>query len=280
MPPLDDQTLHLIDLALREDGADRDVSTLWTVPENGAAQATLLARQSGVLCGMDLFAAVFHRLDPKIQINFHVKDGASLSANQTVAEFSGKARPILTGERLALNLIGRLSGIASETARYVEAIKGTPAKICDTRKTTPLWRKWEKYAVVCGGGVNHRMGLSDMALLKDNHLTLAGGAAKAWNAAREANTENLEIEIEVETLDQLQEALDHGAKRILLDNMSPETLIEAVEINRNRAVLEASGGVQLENVRAIAQTGVDLISVGALTHSVKCFDFSLEIFQE
>jgi nicotinate-nucleotide pyrophosphorylase (carboxylating) len=280
MSTLDPQTLHLIDLALQEDGADLDITTLWTVPENATAKATLLSREAGILCGADLFTAVFHRLDPNLEVQFNLKDKASLSPNQNVAQLSGRARPILSGERLALNLIGRLSGIATQTSQFVKAVEGTAARICDTRKTTPLWRKWEKYAVLTGGGVNHRMGLSDMVLIKDNHIALAGGSDRAWDAVHESNIENLDAEIEVETLDQLRTILDRGATRLLLDNMTPELLRKAVEITQKRAVLEASGGIRLENVRAIAETGVDLISVGALTHSVKCFDFSLEIYQE
>ena len=277
---LDPETLDLIDRALEEDGTGNDVSTLWTVPESRYGEATLYARQEGILCGIALFAGTFQRLDPEVSVKEHLEDGARLHSDQVIAVLTGKARSLLSAERVALNLIGRFSGIATLTAEYADALSGTKTKVCDTRKTFPLWRKWEKYAVRMGGGTNHRFNLEDMALLKDNHIALAGGAAQALRAAKEANRNGLEIEIEVDTLEQLEEVLEEGASRILLDNMSLEKMRRAVAINRGRAVLEASGGVVLERIREIAETGVDLISVGALTHSVKSFDFSLEIAEK
>jgi len=270
-------TLELIDRALEEDGARNDVSTLWTVPEDTMGRAVLYSRQEGILCGTELFSAVFERFDPATSVRFAVRDGESIRPDQAVGHLEGPARSLLSAERVALNFLGRLSGIATAAAEYTLAVRGTKAVVCDTRKTTPLLRSWEKYAVLTGGGTNHRFNLSDQVLLKDNHIRIAGGIANVLRAAKKANQAKLEIEIEVDTLEQLEQALDEGVDRILLDNMSPETLRRAVAITAGRAILEASGGVVLENIRSIAETGVDLISVGALTHSVKCFDFSLEM---
>jgi nicotinate-nucleotide pyrophosphorylase (carboxylating) len=277
---LDPETLDSIDRALKEDGAANDVSTLWTVPETSCAQGVLYARQEGVLCGIALFAGTFRRLDPNVVVEVRAEDGARLCSDRVVAVLAGKARSLLSAERVALNLIGRFSGIATLTAEYAAALEGTKTKVCDTRKTIPLWRKWERYAVRMGGGTNHRFNLEDMALLKDNHIALAGGAAQALRAAKAANRKGLVIEIEVDTLNQLEEVLEEGASRVLLDNMSLEQMRQAVAINKGRAVLEASGGVVLERMREIAETGVDLISVGALTHSAKNLDFSLEIAEK
>ena len=273
---LDAETLDLIERALQEDGAGQDVTSLLVVPEDAQTEGTLYARAAGILCGSPLFAETFKRLDPSLEVRFEGKEGAALEPDQVVARVLGKARAILSAERVALNLLGRLSGIATETARYVEAVSGTRAKICDTRKTAPLWRRWDKYAVRVGGGTNHRFNLEDMILIKDNHIALAGGVIPALRAAKTASG-GLPIEIEVETLEQLEEVLSEGVDRVMLDNMPLDKLREAVRINAGRALLEASGGVRLENVRAIAETGVSLMSIGALTHSVRWFDFSVEV---
>jgi len=274
---IDNKTKGLIKQALEEDHASSDLSTLWTIPEDAQAEARLLARQEGIFCGGPLFAEVFKTFDAAINFDLLVDEGSAIEPDQQVARLSGPARSILSAERTALNLIGRLSGIATQTAHYVERVHGTKARVCDTRKTTPLWRRWEKYAVRMGGGTNHRDNLEDMILLKDNHASLAGGPAKALRSAKEKNTKGVEIEVEVDTADQLQRVLEEGVDRVLLDNMSIDKLREAVAINAGRAKLEASGGVTLDTVREIAETGVDYISVGALTHSVKSFDFSLEV---
>lgn len=274
---IDDRTKNLVIQALEEDHASCDLSTLWCIPNDVRADAQLLAREEGIFCGGRLFTEVFETFDAAVRVELLVKEGSTIETDQKAAKVTGPARAILSAERTALNLIGRLSGIATETSRYVERVHGTPARICDTRKTTPLWRKWEKYAVRMGGGTNHRSNLEEMILLKDNHASLAGGPAAALRSAKDRNTIGVEIEVEVDTLDQLREVLDEGVDRILLDNMSIDELHQAVAMNSGRARLEASGGVTLDTVREIAETGVDCISVGALTHSVKNSDFSLEI---
>lgn len=274
---IDTDTLALIHQALEEDHAWQDVSTQWTVPPDQTATAILITREHGIFCGGPLFAATFQVFDPGLTVELHAEEGQPLAPGLTVARIQGKAAGILAAERVALNLIGHFSGIASMTARFVEEIRGTGAAICDTRKTGPLWRKWEKYAVCTGGGSNHRHNLEEMVLLKDNHIALAGGPVPALKSVKEKNLMRIPVEIEVETLEQLSQVLDEGVERVLLDNMSLEQMCEAVRITDKRALLEASGGVRLGTVRKIAETGVDLISVGALTHSVKAFDFTLEM---
>ncbi len=274
---IDDSTRALIQAALEEDHAWRDVSTLWTVPESTRATAQLLSRQAGILCGGTLFVETFRIFDPLIQVGLECADGAKLSIGQLVARITGPARSILSAERVALNLIGRFSGIATLTHQYVEAVKGTRAKICDTRKTAPLWRWWDKYAVRMGGGTNHRSNLEEMVLLKDNHVALAGGAAQALRLVKQQNLPGLPVEVEVDNLQQLTELLEEEVDRVLLDNMTLEEMIQAVCMFSGKAELEASGGIRLETVRAIAETGVDFISIGSLTHSVPAFDFTLEI---
>jgi nicotinate-nucleotide pyrophosphorylase (carboxylating) len=278
---VDAATQELIRQALAEDRTDRDVSTLWTVPAELSTTAVLWARQAGVLCGSSLFTAVLKTFDPELIVDFLLEEGAALVPNREVARISGRARSILTAERTALNLIGRLSGIATLTSRYVAEVvpgpQGRCTRIIETRKTTPLWRKWEKYAVRVGGGSNHRENLAVMVLLKDNHVVLAGGVVPTLQRVREQNLENLPVEVEVDRLDQLAELLAVGVDRVLLDNMSLTDIRKAVEMTAGQAELEVSGGVTLEKIAEIAQTGVDYISVGALTHSVPCYDFSLEI---
>jgi len=264
--------------ALAEDlGRAGDVTTQAIIPANARARAAIVARQSGVVAGIQAARAAFALMDPQINFEAEVVDGARIAPGAVVAMIFGPARPILSAERVALNFLGQLSGVATLTARYVSAIAGAAARICDTRKTTPLLRALEKYAVRCGGGVNHRFGLDDAVLIKDNHVAVAGGVIPALKAAK-ANVGHLvKIEIEVDTLDQLREVLEEGADAVLLDNMTPNDLRSAVALVGGRMTCEASGGVTLANVAEIAKTGVDLISVGALTHSAPVFDFGLDI---
>jgi nicotinate-nucleotide pyrophosphorylase (carboxylating) len=257
---------------LAEDVGDGDVTAEAVVPVDARLDATLLLKEEGVVCGLDVAEAVFRELDPDVVFELHARDGDR--AQGEVARVSGSARALLTGERTALNLLGRLSGIATLTRRYVDAVAGTGAVILDTRKTTPGLRALEKLAVRTGGGTNHRFGLYDAVLIKDNHLRLGGGVAAS---VRRAKQTGLPIEVECETLQDVDAALDAGADTILLDNMTPTQLREAVGIVRGRAHTEASGGITLEAVREVAATGVDAISVGALTHSARSLDVSMEV---
>ncbi len=263
--------------ALAEDlGLAGDITTDATVPAEATAVAVVTARQPGVLAGLDLAEAAFAELDPTVRFERLKHDGDALAAGEAAARISGNARAILTGERVALNYLGRLSGIATLTRRYVEAIAGTKTAIVDTRKTTPGLRALEKYAVRCGGGRNHRTGLFDAILIKDNHIVAAGGIEAAIVRARENAGHMVKIEIEVDTLEQFDRVLAHKIDVVLLDNMSPAMLRDAVARVAGRALTEASGGVTLSTVRAIAETGVDLISVGALTHSAPVLDLGLD----
>ena len=269
----------LIDLALAEDIGGGDVTTRATVASDRRARGTLLAKASGVVSGLDVAAAVFHRVDPSVAFTPLVDDGERVDARRPIATVEGAARSLLVGERTALNILQRLSGVATLTAAFVEAVVGTSARIVDTRKTTPGMRALEKAAVRHGGGHNHRFGLADGVLIKDNHLAAIGGpnrVARAVRLARAAAPHTLRIEVEVTTLAELDEALGAGADVVLLDNMDMADLAEAVRRTAGRALLEASGGVTLDSVRAIAETGVDLISVGALTHSAPALDISLD----
>ena len=258
---------------LSEDIGAGDVTTLALIDENVVGNAIVLVKEAGVVCGLDAAAGVFGELG--VRFDPLVVEGARIEP-RPIAELEGPARGVLTGERLALNLIGRLSGIATLTRQFVDAVAGTSAAILDTRKTTPGLRALEKHAVVCGGGTNHRFGLDDGILIKDNHLRLAGSVTAAVTRMRAA-TAGLPVEVEAETLEQVRDALDAGADAIPLDNMTPGNLREAVSLVAGRAKLEASGGVTLDTVRAIAETGVDFISVGALTHSARSLDVSLEV---
>jgi len=263
--------------ALAEDlGFAGDITTDATVPAEATAVAVIAARQPGVLAGLDLAEAAFAELDPTVRFERLKDDGDCLAAGEAAARISGNARAILTGERVALNYLGRLSGIATLTRRYVDAIAGTKAAIVDTRKTTPGLRALEKYAVRCGGGRNHRTGLFDAILIKDNHIVAAGGIEAAIVRARESAGHMVKLEIEVDTLEQLDRVLAHKVDAVLLDNMPPATLRAAVARVAGRALTEASGGVTLSTVRAIAETGVDLISIGALTHSAPVLDLGLD----
>lgn len=264
--------------ALAEDlGRAGDLTTQATIPANARARAAIVARDSGVIAGLQPARAAFALMDPQINFEAEVLDGARVAPGAVVALIFGPARPILSAERVALNFLGQLSGVATLTARYVSAVADTSARICDTRKTTPLLRALEKYAVRCGGGVNHRFGLDDAVLIKDNHVAVAGGVVPALRAAKARVGHLVKIEIEVDTLDQLREVLEEGADAVLLDNMTPGDLRSAVALVGGRMTCEASGGVTLANVAEIAKTGVDLISVGALTHSAPVFDFGLDI---
>jgi nicotinate-nucleotide pyrophosphorylase (carboxylating) len=265
-------------VALEEDlGKAGDITTAATIPDNASATALLVARKPGVLAGMPLAIAAFRTLDPGIRITIEKNDGARLDAGTRIARIEGRARPILSAERVALNYLCHLSGIATATAKLVDAVAGTGARICDTRKTTPGLRAFEKYAVRCGGGTNHRLGLYDAILIKDNHIAVSGGVGAATRAARAAAGTSVKVEVEVDDLAQLDEALAAGPDIIMLDNMEPVLMRQAVARIAGRALVEASGNVTLETVRAIAETGVDLISSGWITHSAPALDIALDV---
>jgi nicotinate-nucleotide pyrophosphorylase (carboxylating) len=265
---------RVVTAALAEDVGTGDRTTAALVPAETRCRAQLLLEEPGVVCGVSIAAAVLQSVDSSVRIEQLVGDGVAVTEVPAVlAEIDGPARAVLTGERVALNLLGRLCGIASLTRRYVELADGTGATILDTRKTTPGLRALEKYAVRCGGGANHRAGLYDAVLVKENHLRIAGGITAAM--AKLNGTGG--IEVEAETLEQVREALDAGVERILLDNMSPEQVTEAVALSAGHAQLEASGGISLATVRSYAETGVDYISVGALTHGARSLHVSLEV---
>jgi nicotinate-nucleotide pyrophosphorylase (carboxylating) len=265
--------------ALDEDlGRAGDITSTATIPENAKTHAVMVARQAGVIAGLPLAVATFQKLSPDLQIDAYVRDGAAVTAGMRVLTLTGPARAVLTGERTALNFVGRLSGIATLTSEYVRRTAGTKLRICCIRKTTPGLRALEKYAVRCGGGFNHRFGLDDAILIKDNHIAVAGGVRAVLERARAHIGHLVKVEIEVDTLDQLREVLDTGlADVVLLDNMDVATLTEAVRLARGRVVLEASGGITLDTIAGIATTGVDYVSSGALTHSAANFDIALDI---
>jgi len=264
--------------ALEEDlGAAGDVTTSATITAAALAAADLVPREDGVVAGLPVAAAVFETVGQgRLRVEFGTADGARVSAGEVLATVRGPVRDILTAERTALNLLGHLSGIATLTRRWVDAIDGTGAQIRDTRKTLPGLRALEKYAVRCGGGVNHRMSLSDAALVKDNHVAAAGGVVAAFDLVRAAYPE-LPLEVEVDTVEQAREVIDAGAQLVLLDNMSPDDMREVVAFAAGRCRLEASGGLQLDNARTVAETGVDYLSIGALTHSAPQLDIGLDI---
>jgi len=281
MQPLDiEEARRVVRIALDEDIGEGDVTTLATVPDSVSALATMQAREPLIVAGLAVAEAVFGMLSQEVQFERLIEDGQPAGAGGALLRVSGPAGPLLSGERVALNFMQRLSGVATLTHRFVEAVQGTRAKILDTRKTTPGWRRLEKYAVACGGGRNHRFGLFDQVFIKDNHLVALTNArpnpvAAAISQAR-SKYPRLKIEVEADTLEQVEQALAAGADWILLDNMNPGQIQVAVEKCRGRALTEASGGITLENVRAIAQTGVDFISVGALTHSARAVDIGLD----
>ena len=269
--------LPLVMAALAEDIGGGDVTTLALVPEDSIATAVMTAREPLVMAGVDLALAAFEQVDGRVEFDIEVLDGQQGVLGQALLRVQGPTRALLTAERTALNFVQRLAGVATLTAQFVEKIVGTQAQILDTRKTTPGWRVLEKYAAACGGGTNHRVGLYDQLMIKDNHLAVVGGdVAEAVRLAREASPE-LKIEVEADTVDQAQTAAVAGADIILLDNMNCDELREAIRRIDGRARIEASGGVTLETVREIAETGVDFISVGALTHSASSVDIALDI---
>ncbi len=272
---------ELVRTALAEDVGPGDRTTEWTVPAAARSRASIVAKAPLVVSGVAAARAVFRAVDPELGVTVVREDGERADPGDVVMDLDGRARSILTGERTALNFLGRLSGIATLTRRFVDRVAGTPARIVDTRKTTPGWRALEKAAVRAGGGTNHRMGLYDMVLVKDNHIAAAGGIEAAVRGVRERNAEGLRVEVEVATLDQLALLLPLRVDRILLDNMDLEGLERAVALvdasSGRRPELEASGNVTLDTVAGIAATGVDLISVGALTHSAPSADLSLRV---
>jgi nicotinate-nucleotide pyrophosphorylase (carboxylating) len=266
---------RIVHAALAEDIGAGDVTTEATVSADSVGTAAVLVKEPGVVCGLRVAETTFRALDPEVQFEAFAADGDLVEAPAVVARVSGSQRAILTGERVALNFLGRLSGIATLARQYVDAVAGTGVAVLDTRKTTPGLRALEKHAVASGGGTNHRFGLDDAVLVKDNHVRSAGSITTAVELVRAAS--DLPIEVECETLEQVSEALKVGVDAILLDNMTLPELSDAVALAGGRARLEASGGVTLETIRAIAETGVDEISVGALTHSARSLDVSLEL---
>ena len=266
----------IVALALAEDIGAGDTTTNSIIPEVANLKAKLIAKASGVVAGLTIAEIMFRLLDNRIKFSSTVVDGNQIQPGQTLAEIEGPARGILSGERTALNFLGRMSGIATMARQFVDAVSGTKAKILDTRKTAPNLRLFDKMAVRLGGGENHRMGLFDMILIKDNHIAFAGSISEAVKRARELNSE-LELEVEARTLADVSDCLDLGVNWIMLDNMQLAEMREAVRLVKGRAKVEASGTVSVENVRAIAETGVDYISVGALTHSVRVLDMSLMV---
>jgi len=275
-----EEVRKFVRMALDEDSRLGDATTLATVPPDARCRATMIVREAAVISGLDLAVAAFRELHPQAKINLRCADGQHTETRTVLMEIDGRAQALLTAERIALNFTQRLSGIATLTSKFVEAIKGTNARILDTRKTTPGLRRLEKYAVLCGGGQNHRFGLSDMILIKDNHLAALRDAkpnpiAAAVERARQQYPK-LAVEVETDTLGQVSQAKDAGADFILLDNMDTEDLRRAVELVAGQAKTEASGGVTLGTVRPIAETGVDFISVGALTHSARAIDIGLD----
>jgi nicotinate-nucleotide pyrophosphorylase (carboxylating) len=269
----------IIEQALIEDMGDGDHTSMATIPPESTGEAHLIAKESGILAGVGIAEKVFHTIDPSLIFNPLIKDGSDLNKGDVIFMLEGKSISILSGERLALNFMQRMSGIATFTRLLANQIKGTRAKLLDTRKTTPLLRELEKYAVKIGGGENHRMGLYDMIMIKDNHIDFAGGIGKAIDATQKYLIEKgkqLKIEIEVRNFKELQEVIDHeGIDRIMLDNFTPQDLKRAVEIIKGKYETEASGGINLQTIRSFAETGVDYISVGALTHQIKSLDLSL-----
>jgi nicotinate-nucleotide pyrophosphorylase (carboxylating) len=270
-----------VNRALAEDAPWGDVTSQYLIPEDARAVATLEAREAGVMAGSAVFATAFSAVDPTVVVELQVKDGESFTAGQQLAVVSGPARSVLSGERVALNFVQRMAGIATATAKYVSAVAGTQARIVDTRKTTPGLRAFEKHSVVCGGGANHRYSLSDAVMAKDNHLAILTRGGKdlttELRAVRAKLGHTTHIEVEVDRLDQIPAVLAAGVDTIMLDNFTLEDMRRGVELIAGKAVIEASGGVNLETVREIALTGVDVISVGALTHQIHSLDLGLDI---
>jgi nicotinate-nucleotide pyrophosphorylase (carboxylating) len=273
-PKLPDDVAETIRRALAEDVGTGDL-TAGLIAANASAEAQVISREDAVLCGMAWFDEVFRQVDERIRVVWRAEDGEAIRAGRMLCSVTGPARGLLTGERVALNLLQLLSGTATRARQYVDAVRGTKTIILDTRKTIPGLRRAQKYAVACGGGQNHRMGLYDAILIKENHIAAAGSITAALEAARHSAPKGISIEIEVENIGQLREALAAGADRLLLDNFSVEELKAAVTETRARAKLEASGGIDLSNIRAFAETGVDFISIGDITKNVRALDLSM-----
>lgn len=269
-----DEAVHR---ALAEDIGKGDLTTNALVPENFQAEGLIHSRAHGILAGMSVAERTFQYLDPEVEIHRELVDGSELAPGSVIAHIKGQGRALLTGERIALNFLQRLSGIATATRELLKMVEGTRAQLVDTRKMTPGLRLLEKYAVRAGGGYNHRLGLDDGVLIKDNHIKIAGGITEAIRRAKAKVPHTIKVEVEVESLDQLKEALEAGADIIMLDNMSFDTMREAVRITAGRVPLEASGGISGENISKVAETGVNLISVGAVTHSAIALDISMDI---
>lgn len=268
---------RLIDMALEEDIGPGDITTMHTIPADAAGQAVIVAKEDLVIAGLEVARRVFERLDGRVRLTSGYADGDRVNRGRTAVELSGPLAALLTGERTALNFLQRLSGIATHVHACVAMLEGTGTRLLDTRKTTPGWRALEKYAVRAGGGTNHRMGLYDAVLIKDNHIAGAGGITAAVQGVRSKVDPNMTIEVETTTLDEVREAMDAGAHIIMLDNMNLDQIREAVQLVNGRAKLEVSGGVTQEHLAALAATGVDYISSGALTHSVRAVDLSMKI---
>ncbi len=266
---------EMIKRALEEDIGTGDITTMSTVSEDKTIEGIFIAKEDGIICGLPIVQRVFEILDEFIEIEFHIKEGDTVKKDDLIAKISGSARNILTGERVALNYLQKLSGIATRTNIAVKQIEGTKAAIADTRKTTPGLRMIEKYAVRTGGGSNHRFNLSDGILIKDNHISAAEGIGKAITSARKMAPHTLKIEVEVENFEQIEEALKFKADIIMLDNMNLEQMAKAVKLIRGKALVEASGNMGDKDLMSVAKTGVDIISIGALTHTVKALDISL-----
>jgi nicotinate-nucleotide pyrophosphorylase (carboxylating) len=268
-----------IDRALAEDVPTEDVTSVATIAADARGEGVFASREAGTVAGLGIAALVFETvMGDAVTVTDRVADGTRVGAGDVVMRVAGPTRSLLTAERTALNFACHLSGVATATAAWVDALEGTSARVLDTRKTLPGWRALQKYAVRCGGGLNHRMSLSDRAMVKDNHVVAAGGVVPAYEAVRKAYPD-LRVEVEVTDLDQLRELLDAGCGEILLDNMPTDVMAEAVRITAGRATLEASGGLTFDRAREVAATGVDFISVGALTHSVKVFDIGLDLVE-
>lgn len=271
------KTSSMVGEALAEDGANSDITSIATIVSSRRARCSMIARQGGVIAGIALAREAFKLRDPQVSVRAAVKDGQKVAAGTPVMFMTGHARGLLSAERVALNYMQRLSGVATITRQFVDAVQGTGAKILDTRKTTPGWRRLEKYAVRAGGGMNHRMDLESVVLIKDNHIAAIGGdVAMAVTRSREIAPPGTRIEVECDNFDQVRAALEASPDVIMLDNMTPSRLVEAVALIDGRAVTEASGGVTLDTVRLIAETGVDWISVGAITHSARALDLALD----
>ena len=269
----------IIKSAIKEDINYLDVASDYVLSDEKTDRARFLAKADGVLCGIDVALRVFELLDESFKVEKYISDGQIVKKGDIIAEIEGKTKSILKGERTALNLVQHMSGIATATREAVELVKGTNAQITDTRKTIPMLRALQKYAVTVGGGKNHRFNLSDGAMLKDNHIDACGGITAAVEKVRSRLGHMVKIEVETRNLDEVREAVEAGVEIIMLDNMSNEMMAEAVTVTNGRALLEASGGITSENLRDVAKTGVDIISIGALTHSVKAFDISLKILK-